>query len=209
MPRGIPGLAAPGWSQRTHRTHKWNPQMFRLNRLTDYGIVLLAHLARVEASERARDEHALDSHRCARNARELAAEVELPLPMVSKILKSLTRAGMLESQRGAKGGYSLSRKPEDLSVVEMITALDGPLALTQCSIGPETCEHEGSCGMRSPWQVINQVVDYALAGVSLADLINPGFPQELDPLHRLNPQLMPGPSPSLLGDPIAAEKQSQ
>lgn len=181
--------------------------MFRLNRLTDYGIVLLAHLARVEATEHSLESgEYVDGPKCARNARELAAEVDLPVPVVSKILKSLTRAGMLESQRGAKGGYSLARRPEELSVAEMITALDGPLALTQCSAGPATCEHEGSCGMRSPWQVINQVVEYALAGVSLADLINPSFPGQLDPLHRLDPHRVQAPSTSHLVDIIAAEK---
>jgi FeS assembly SUF system regulator len=180
--------------------------MFRLNRLTDYGIVLLAHLARVEAAEHSTDVDALGESKCARNARELATEVDLPVPVVSKILKALTRSGILESQRGAKGGYSLARRPEELSVAEMIAALDGPLALTQCSIGPATCEHEGSCSMRSPWQVINQVVDYALAGVSLADLVNPSFAEQLDPLHRFDPNHVPDVSPDFLGDVLAAEK---
>ena len=72
--------------------------MFRISRLTDYGIVVMAHLAECKDD---------DSH----NARELAEETQLPAPVVSKILKSLTRAGLLISQRGSKGGYSLARTP--------------------------------------------------------------------------------------------------
>ncbi len=97
--------------------------MFRISRLTDYGIVVMAHLAGCEDG---------DSH----NARELAEETRLPAPFVSKILKSLTRAGLLVSQRGSKGGYSLARTPGEISVVEMITALEGPVGITECTIHP-------------------------------------------------------------------------
>ena len=72
--------------------------MIRLSRITDYGIVLMAHLA----------EH---PEGAPHNAREVAAETSLPLPVVSKVLKSLARAGLLVSQRGAKGGYALARPP--------------------------------------------------------------------------------------------------
>jgi len=154
--------------------------LFRLSKITDYGIVLLAHLAAQEQNAAGRSAEG-STH----NARELAAEVGLPVPVVSKILKSLARADVLESQRGAKGGYSLARDPAELSVAEMIAALDGPLALTECTIGPAACVHEHSCAVRSPWQVINQVVQYALAGVTLADLVNPGFPAQITPLSGL------------------------
>ena len=157
--------------------------MFRLSKITDYGIVLLAHLA---TQARARESQGLPSaEEAPHNARELAAEVNLPIPVVSKILKALARAGVLESQRGAKGGYALARRAEQLSVAEMIAALDGPLALTQCTVGSAACVHEGSCAVRNPWQVINEVVRYALTGVTLADLINPGFSTEIAPLSSL------------------------
>ena len=97
--------------------------MIRLSRLTDYGIVLMAHLASREAGT---------TH----NAREVAAEAGLPLPVVSKILKALARDGLLESQRGSKGGYSLSRAPEEITVPEMISALEGPIGLTECTQHP-------------------------------------------------------------------------
>jgi FeS assembly SUF system regulator len=146
--------------------------MFRLSKIADYGIIILAHLAQRDLAPGSGDaEGAVRSL----NARELAAHVELPLPVVSKVLKTLTRAGVLVSQRGAKGGYSLARRPEELSVAEMITALDGPLALTQCGLGPAVCDLERSCAVKSPWLVINRVVHDALASVTLADLTDPRF----------------------------------
>jgi FeS assembly SUF system regulator len=132
--------------------------MFRLSKTTDYGIVLLAQLAR-------------DSNSDPRNARDLAACSDLPLPMVSKILKALAREGLLVSQRGSKGGYRLAREPEDLTVSEMIRVLEGPVALTDCAIGPALCEHETMCAVREPWQLISRVVEQALADVTLADLV--------------------------------------
>jgi FeS assembly SUF system regulator len=134
--------------------------MIRLSRLTDYGIVLMAHLAARETGS---------TH----NAREVAGDTQLPAPVVSKILKSLARAGLLDSQRGSKGGYSLSRPPEQISVTEMITALEGPLGLTECTVHPGACVQESSCHVREPWQRINRVVRDALADVSLADLTSP------------------------------------
>lgn len=132
--------------------------MFRLSKTTDYGIVLLACLAR-------------DGSAGPHNARELARDSDLPMPMVSKILKALAREGLLISQRGPKGGYSLARDPKELSVSEMINVLEGPVGLTDCAIGPTLCEHETMCAVREPWQMISRVVERALADVTLADLV--------------------------------------
>jgi len=150
--------------------------VFRLSKITDYGIVLLAHLARDGAGDAGGE---VDSPH---NAREVAAEVDLPLPVVSKILKSLARRGILESHRGSKGGYSLVRRPEEITVSEMIAALEGPVALTECSLAPQICQHEGSCAIRDPWQVINRAVQGALDQVTLADLIDPTFPRSPTPV---------------------------
>lgn len=132
--------------------------MLRMSRLTDYGIVLLTHLASARIDE-------------VHNARELSQSAHLPLPVVSKLLKVLTREGFLVSQRGAKGGYSLAKRPEDVTVVAVIDALEGPIALTECGAG--TCERESSCVARAPWQRINRAVRKSLEGVRLADLITP------------------------------------
>ena len=90
------------------------------------------------------------------------------------ILKALAREGILVSQRGSKGGYQLARPPEDLTVADMIRVLEGPVALTDCAIGPSLCEHESLCAVREPWQVISRVVERALADVTLADLVRRG-----------------------------------
>jgi FeS assembly SUF system regulator len=134
--------------------------MIRLSRISDYGIVLMTQLA-VRG----------DAAPC--NAREVAAEAQLPLPVVSKILKSLARQGLLVSHRGAKGGYSLARGPERITAAEMIAALDGPIGLTECTIHPGQCDQEPSCHVREPWQRINAVVQRALASVTLAELAQP------------------------------------
>jgi FeS assembly SUF system regulator len=135
--------------------------MIRLTRLTDYAIVLMAHLAGREVGS---------TH----NAREVAGDTQLPAPVVSKILKALARAGLLDSHRGSKGGYRLARPADQISVTEMITALEGPFGLTECTVHPGACVQESSCHVREPWQRINRVVRDALADVSLADLAVPG-----------------------------------
>jgi FeS assembly SUF system regulator len=156
--------------------------MIRLSRLSDYGIVLMALLA-------GRAGEAGAPH----NAREVAAEAHLPLPVVSKILKSLARRGLLVSHRGAKGGYSLARPPEQISAAEMIAALEGPIGLTECSAHPGQCVQESSCHVREPWQRINAAVRRALADVTLADLVPQAPPDPgTIPLHRIAPpQLRP------------------
>jgi len=134
--------------------------MFRISRLTDYGIVVMTHLAAGEDDE-------------ARNARELASSAQLPAPVVSKLLKSLTRAGLLVSQRGSKGGYSLARSADEISVVEMITALEGPVGITECATQSGVCAQESTCQVRDPWQRINGAVTAALEDITLADLTKP------------------------------------
>jgi FeS assembly SUF system regulator len=134
--------------------------MLRITKLTDYGIVLLAQLAG-------------DETRASQNARSMAEATSLPLPVVSKILKALAHGGLLTSQRGAKGGYALSRRPEEVNVAEIIDALEGPIALMECSAGPGRCEQETSCAVRDPWQRINQAILETLRHVTLRELVGP------------------------------------
>jgi FeS assembly SUF system regulator len=150
--------------------------MIRLSRITDYGIVLMVRLAQNPDDE-------------ARNARNLASEAELPAPVVSKVLKTLARAGLLSSQRGSKGGYTLARNAEDISVPEMITALEGPISLTECSAHPGVCSQESSCGVREPWQRINSAVHDALSKITLADIATPEVPGSIVSLSALQVDL--------------------
>jgi len=139
--------------------------MIRLTRQTDYGIVLLTRMA----AEPAQTVH---------NARELAAVNHLPLPMVSKILKRCAREGLLVSHRGVKGGYGLARRPEDVSVLDVINAFEGPLEITECTV-PGRCEHEPGCTVRNNWVTINDAVRVALSSLSLADMARPLLRQGL------------------------------
>jgi FeS assembly SUF system regulator len=136
--------------------------VIRLSKIADYGVVLMARLAS-------------DPVGATHNARELAAEAQLPVPVVSKVLKALARTRLLESHRGAKGGYQLARPPQAISVADIVRALEGPIAVTECNLGPHSCEHELACALRSPWQKINHVLETTLATVTLADLLDPGY----------------------------------
>ncbi len=144
--------------------------MFRLSRVTDYGIVLLAELAR-------------DWETGPHNARELAEDVHLPAPMVSKILKTMARGGLVRSQRGSHGGYELATAPQDLTVADIIHVLEGPVALTQCTESLSLCDHQAECTISLPWLVINRAVQTALGAVTLADLIRPDFGDPHGLLH--------------------------
>ncbi len=137
--------------------------MIRITKQTDYGIVLLTHLA--AAPERQV------------NAPELSAETHLPLPMVSKILKLLVREGLLASHRGVKGGYSLTRVPEEISMAEVVSALEGPIAITECIDEQSECTHAPVCLVRGRWNRINTALREALAGISLAEMAETPRPE--------------------------------
>lgn len=132
--------------------------MIRLSKLTDYGFVVLSRFASDQGSE-------------IHNARDLAEATNLPLPTVSKLLKSLSRGGLLTARRGVKGGYVLSRPPQTISASEVIAVLEGPVALTECSgDGGLDCAIEGQCPVQGHWQLISRAVRNALEQVSLADM---------------------------------------
>lgn len=107
-------------------------------------------------------------------AREISQRSSLPLPTVSKVLKLLTRASLVVSSRGVNGGYTLARVPKSIRVSEMIDALEGPTAMTECAHGQTTCEFQSQCLAKEPWQKINRVVRKALAALSLADMAKSG-----------------------------------
>ncbi len=135
--------------------------MIRLGKLTDYGLVLMTCIAR-------------NHERSLHTARDLAMESRLPLPTVSKLLKELLQSGLLISHRGMKGGYSLAKEPHDISVAEIVAALEGPIALTECSTDISgLCDLERYCPIKSNQRIISQVVRGALEKVMLSDLMQP------------------------------------
>jgi FeS assembly SUF system regulator len=155
--------------------------MLRITKHTDYGIVLLTHLANAPGRMF--------------SAQDLAGETQLPAPMVSKILKLLAREGVVASHRGVKGGYSLSRSSDEITVAEVISALEGPIAITECiDEGAHQCGYEPLCGVRSNWNHINQVIREALESITLTEMNAPA-PRRLVSLGR-------GPSSGSLSEEI-------
>ena len=140
--------------------------MLRLSKLTDYGTVVLARLA-------------AGGNRVS-SASDLAAATGIAPPTVSKLLKLLSKAGLVVSTRGANGGYRLSRDAADISAAAIIDALEGPVSITECSAEDSSCDYESTCAIGGAWQRINVAIRRALDDISLADLLkntrlNPAF----------------------------------
>jgi FeS assembly SUF system regulator len=131
--------------------------MLRVTKLTDYATVVLTALAVAP----------LRVH----SAAELAERARLELPTVSKVLKPLAHAGLVTSFRGASGGYRLARPPGQITLIEIVEAIEGRLGMTECSGEHSNCEHESHCGLQGHWQRINGVIAQALRGVSLAEML--------------------------------------
>ena len=113
------------------------------------------------------------------SASEVSAGLGIAIPTVSKILKMLVRENLVASSLGAKGGYMLARDPGEISIAEIINAMDGPISITECSSTTTSCERESTCSTRSNWQGINHIIHDALNKVNLAEMIAPK-PQIVD-----------------------------
>ncbi len=137
--------------------------MLRMTKQADYAIVLLTRMASSPESRL--------------NASEVANQTGLPQPIVSKILKLLARREILISHRGAKGGYRLARSPKEVSVAQIIEAVEGPIAITECvDENPGECSQEPVCPVRSNWQQINHAVRGALEQITLQEMTHPVAP---------------------------------
>lgn len=144
--------------------------MIKLSKLTDYAVVLLSQIVRREGR--------------LSTTSALAQETGLPHPTVSKVLKILAKSELLTAQRGSAGGYVLARAPQDITVADIITAMDGPIHLTECVQGTHhPCQMEGRCHMNGHWNRVNQVIRDALEKVSLYEMAldaSPAFRMEAD-----------------------------
>jgi len=130
--------------------------MIRMSKLTDYAILILAHLARAPGTL---------------TAQELATRSRVPLPTVSKLAKELSKAGLVISHRGRNGGYGLARSPDAISVAEIVEALEGPIALTECARpGKIDCEIEDTCVAKASWDPVSKAIEDALRGLPLSSI---------------------------------------
>jgi FeS assembly SUF system regulator len=130
--------------------------MLRIGKLTDYATLILATLA----TDRVR----------LLNAGTLAERTHIAAPTVSKLLKQLHRAGLVNSTRGTHGGYQLARNPETISAAQILDALEGPFALTECSSGTGHCGIEHSCSVGRTWQRLSVAIRRSLDEITLAQL---------------------------------------
>jgi FeS assembly SUF system regulator len=133
--------------------------MLRISKLTDYATVIMSYLA--------------FTPKTVASAAQIAQEVHLNPPTVSKILKILSEAGLVISFRGAGGGYQLARPITDISVAQVVTAIEGKLAMTECCISANSCALDSLCAIKDNWKIINKIILTALADLTLQDMLQP------------------------------------
>lgn len=146
--------------------------MLRVSKLTDYATVVMTCLA--------------ENPGAIHSAVGLAERVRLELPTVSKVLKQLAQAGLVESFRGTRGGYRLARAPERITVADVVAAIEGPFGMTECSVHAGLCGHEPHCGVRANWRRISDAIEQALRGVTLADMRAPASRRRVIPVRMLS-----------------------
>ena len=131
--------------------------MLRLTKKADYGLMAMKHLA----------EHASEGT-C--SAKDVAEEYGIPQEALAKILQRLARAGLLQSQHGTNGGYTLTRDPRAISAYEVIRAIDGPLFITSCITVRGECDQVERCTIREPLRKVNQSIEDVLKRIALSDM---------------------------------------
>jgi len=143
--------------------------MLRISKLTDYAILVMVELAR--------------ARREVLSAQVLAERAHIELPTAAKVLKLLGSAGLVSSFRGPTGGYAVERSAADISVADIIAAIEGPIAMTECSVHEGLCSVEATCHARSNWQKISRAVAGALQQVSLAEMAGASSPGAISGLR--------------------------
>ncbi len=153
--------------------------MLRISRLADYGTMVMSQMA-------SHPERLF-------SANDLATTLGLGRATVSKVLKSLARRELVAGVRGLHGGYSLARAPRQITIADIVDALeDQPFGLTECSATDGLCDIETNCHVRANWQKISLVVRRALEGVTLADMVQPNPTEHPVVLHRMRaPDVQP------------------
>lgn len=140
--------------------------MLRLTKKADYGLIALKHLAGLRAAEQAQSAGPDTA-----SAKEVADTYGIPLPLLSKILQRLAKAGFLTSEHGTNGGYRLSRDPRTISALEVIRVIDGPIILTECFTEHGTCTHTNKCSVRHPLSRIHEGILRLLNSVTIQDML--------------------------------------
>jgi len=138
--------------------------MLRLSKKADYALMAMKHLAlRTDRGSQGSS-----------SAREIAEQYDIPIELMAKVLQRLVRHGLLASHQGTRGGYQLARTPAQISVADVIQAVDGPVTVTACSTEEGTCEQFAKCNVRDPlWRVRERILS-ALGECTIAELAAEG-----------------------------------
>jgi len=131
--------------------------MLKLTKKADYGLIALKHLA-------------VSSRGGTASAKEIADAYGIPLPLLAKILQKLTKTGLLVSVSGSSGGYKLARRPEKISVLEVIHAINGPVILTTCFTDHGLCDQSQKCTVREPLRRVNESIANVLRSVTISQM---------------------------------------
>jgi Rrf2 family protein len=138
--------------------------VLRLSKKADYALIAMRHLA-------------LRSDAGAASAREIAEQFDIPVELLAKVLQRLVRSRLLTSHQGTRGGYVLARPAVQISVADIIQAIDGPVAVTACATEHEACDQYSKCSIRDPlWRIKERIVN-ALSGCSLQELASEADPR--------------------------------
>lgn len=138
--------------------------MIKISKLADYGVVVMGALADISANH--------DPKASSVATGELSAATHLPLPTVAKVLKLLAKAKLVKSTRGAQGGYVIAHAPNTITLADIVSAVDGPVMLTECADGHGACIISDHCALKGRWGAVNRVVAQALANVTLSELMH-------------------------------------
>ncbi len=139
--------------------------MLKLTKKADYGLIALRHLAAKSAARA--------------SAKDIADAYRIPLPLLSKVLQKLVRTGMLVSEQGVHGGYRLARDASEITTLEVIRAIDGPIILTHCfteHAEPKECGQSTLCPVREPLRKVHEGILRLLSGITISDLTNDELP---------------------------------
>lgn len=134
--------------------------MLRLSKKADYALMAVKHLA-VRPSP-------------STSAREIAAQYDIPLELMAKVLQRLVRAGVLVSTQGTRGGYALGRAASSISVADVVQAIDGQFTITACSTTKHDCDQYTKCCIRDPLWRIRERIAVTLETVTIAELADAG-----------------------------------
>lgn len=140
--------------------------MMRINKLTDYGIIIMTEIAAMDSTK-------------VHTAKDISKRTNIPLPTVTSLLKKLSSEELLISQRGNQGGYALAESSSTISIASIIESIEGPIALTECSTNECACSYESKCSVEVPWQKINKTVKSALEEIKLNEMIHSNQGNEL------------------------------